>query len=53
MLVAAAVIIVAVGLTKLSGPRRAHGMPWGSLLVWAVLFGAGLLMWLVAVGTSS
>ena len=48
MLVAAAVIIMAGGLTKLSGTRLAHGMPLGMLLVWAVLFGAGLFIWLMA-----
>jgi hypothetical protein len=46
VLVAAAVVILIAGLTRLGGLRPRHPVPWPSLLVWAILFVGGLALWL-------
>jgi hypothetical protein len=48
VLVLLAAAIVIVGLGKVVRTARPHGVPWGSLALWAVLFGAGLSIWILA-----
>ncbi len=47
LLVIAAVITV-VGLTKLRRAVRSHDLPWGALIVWALLLGGGISMWVMS-----
>jgi hypothetical protein len=47
-LVAVAVVILIVGLTRLGGSWQRHTTPWPSLLVWAILFVGSLALWLNA-----
>jgi len=48
LLVVAANVML-FGLAKISRTTRpSHGTPWGALLVWAVLFGAGVSIWLMS-----
>ena len=50
LLLTVAAIVMLFGVTKVSlNARPSHGTPWGALLVWAVLFGAVLSIWLLAV----
>ena len=49
VLVLAVVLIFLVGLAKLNRSRQFHGVPWTSLLAWAILFGGGVAIWLAAV----
>jgi hypothetical protein len=49
VLVVAVVLIFLVGLTRLNRSRQFHGVPWTSLLTWAILFGGGVAIWLAAV----
>jgi hypothetical protein len=44
MLLSLAAIIALAGITKLQ-VATPHPTPWRSLVVWAVLFGAGVAMW--------
>jgi hypothetical protein len=44
--VAAAAIFV-VGLTRLGASGR-HRTPWGALLLWAVLLGIGMSVWMMS-----
>ena len=48
LLLAVAILIMIRGLVKLKGSHPSHGVPWVSLLTWAVLFGGGLAAWLMA-----
>jgi uncharacterized membrane protein YfcA len=44
-----AAIVMLFGVVKISRTARpSHGTPWGALLIWAVLFGAGLLIWFMS-----
>ena len=49
LLVLASILIIIAGFTKLSGSRQRHGVPWMPLLIWAVLFGGGMLIWTMTV----
>ena len=52
LLLAVAAVIALFGLAKVSrAVHPSHGVPWGQLLVWAVLFGGGLSSWLLSVRT--
>ena len=46
LLVATAIVILIVGLTRLGGLRQRHCVAWPSLLIWAILFVGGLAVWL-------
>jgi len=49
LLLAVVTVIALFGIAKISRTARPlHGVPWGSLLVWAVLFGGGLTIWLMS-----
>jgi hypothetical protein len=49
LLLAVAVLITLLGLAKVSRTApTAHRIPWGQLLLWAVLFGGGLSIWLIS-----
>jgi hypothetical protein len=46
LLLIVATIVMLFGVVKISRTAQSsHGTPWGALLIWAVLFGAGLLIW--------
>ena len=50
LLLAVAAIIMLFGVARVSrNAQPSHRTPWGALLVWAVLFGAGLSIWLMSV----
>jgi uncharacterized membrane protein YsdA (DUF1294 family) len=49
LLLAVAVGVMLFGLGKVSRTAPpAHRIPWGQLLLWAVLFGGGLSIWLIS-----
>jgi hypothetical protein len=48
VLLAVAAIVLAIGFTKASGIRGSHGLVWGSLLVWAILMGVGIWVWMMS-----
>jgi uncharacterized membrane protein YsdA (DUF1294 family) len=48
LLLALAAIVFLFGVAKVSRVAQSRRTPWGSLLVWAVLFGAGLTVWLMS-----
>jgi hypothetical protein len=49
LLVAIAAGVFLVGLAKVSrNTQPTHDVPWGSLFIWALLFGGGLLIWLLS-----
>jgi hypothetical protein len=51
LLLVVATIVMLFGVVKISRTARAsHGTAWGALLIWAVLFGAGLLIWFMSAG---
>ena len=50
LLVAIAAIVMLIGVAKVSrNAQPSHRTPWRALLVWAVLFGAGLSIWLMSI----
>jgi hypothetical protein len=50
LLLAVAAIVMLIGVARVSrNAQPPHRTPWGALLVWAVLFGAGLSIWLMSV----
>ena len=49
LLLAVAAVVVLFGVAKVSRTAQpSHGVPWGQLLVWAVLFSGGLTIWLLS-----
>jgi hypothetical protein len=49
LLLAVAAMIVLLGISKVARTAQpGHVVPWGQLLVWAILFGGGLSIWLMA-----
>ena len=49
LLLAVAVVIVLIGISKVARTtQQGDTVPWGQLLVWAILFGGGLSIWLMA-----
>jgi len=48
LLVIIAAVVMLFGVTRISRTGAQHGTPWAALLVWAVLFSAGLLIWLMS-----
>ena len=50
LLVTLVTIVMLFGFARVSRHARpSHRTPWGALLLWAVLFGAGLSIWLMSV----
>jgi uncharacterized membrane protein YsdA (DUF1294 family) len=49
LLLAVAVVVMLFGLGKVSRTAQpSRRIPWGPLLLWAVLFGGGLSIWLAS-----
>jgi hypothetical protein len=48
-----ALIVALFGVAKVSRTAQPHGTPWRSLLLWAVLFSAGLSIWLMSAHISN
>jgi hypothetical protein len=49
LLLTVAAVIVLVAISKVARTAQpGHAVPWGQLLVWAILFGGGLSIWLMA-----
>lgn len=47
LLLAVTAVVMLVGVAKvIRGAEPSHRVPWGQLLIWAVLFGGGLSIWL-------
>lgn len=49
VLLAVAAFFCLFGVAKVTRAARPYGTaPWGSLLLWAVLFGAGVTVWFMS-----
>ena len=49
LLLAVAAVVILFGVAKVTRTAEpSHGVPWGQLLMWAVLFGGGLSIWLLS-----
>ena len=49
LLLIIAITVMLLGVVKIIRTAQpSHGTPWGSLLIWAVLFSAGFLMWFMS-----
>ena len=49
LLLAVAALVMLFGVAKVSRtPKPLRGMPWGQLLVWAILFCGGLSIWIMS-----
>jgi len=49
LLLAVAAVVALFGIVKVSRiTQPSHGVPWGQLFMWAVLFGGGLSIWLLS-----
>jgi hypothetical protein len=49
LLLAVAAAIVLIGISKVARTAQpGHGVPWGRLLGWAILFCGGVSIWLMA-----
>lgn len=48
LLLVAAAAIIAIGLRRTGGVRKPSAVPWGPLLVWALLVAVGVSVWLAS-----
>jgi hypothetical protein len=46
LLLVTAAILTAMGVAKLGGASRPSNVPWAPLLLWALLLGIGISVWL-------